>query len=59
MGTTSLDNLKDLLGAPCLLYKRRAYADIDHKGAVDIKLLEDDIKYLEESYLPQAVIGHT
>jgi len=41
VGTTSLDNLKDLL------------------GAVDLKLDEEEIKYLEEPYEPQAIIGHT
>jgi hypothetical protein len=27
-------------------------------GAVDIKLSEEEIKYLEEPYKPVAVIGH-
>ncbi|TRM56989.1 NADP-dependent oxidoreductase domain-containing protein [Schizophyllum amplum] len=27
-------------------------------GAVDVKLSEEDMKYLEESYIPQAIIGH-
>ncbi|TRM56994.1 NADP-dependent oxidoreductase domain-containing protein [Schizophyllum amplum] len=40
VGTTSLENLHDLV------------------GAVDIKLSDEDMKYLEESYIPQAVIGH-
>ncbi|KAL1754901.1 NADP-dependent oxidoreductase domain-containing protein [Schizophyllum commune] len=40
VGTTSLENLQDLI------------------GAVDIKLSEEDVKYLEEPYHPQAVIGH-
>jgi len=40
VGTTSLDNLKDLL------------------GAVQVKLSEEDVKYLEEPYKPQPVFGH-
>ncbi|KAK7020531.1 NADP-dependent oxidoreductase domain-containing protein [Favolaschia claudopus] len=40
VGTTSLDNLKELI------------------AAVDIELTEDEIKYLEEPYKPQNIIGH-
>ncbi|KAI9443383.1 Aldo/keto reductase [Lactarius indigo] len=41
IGTTSLDKLKDLI------------------GAVDIKLSEAEVKYLEEPYKPTAIIGHS
>ncbi|KJA16252.1 hypothetical protein HYPSUDRAFT_47566 [Hypholoma sublateritium FD-334 SS-4] len=40
VGTTSLENLSDLL------------------GSVNLKLTEEEIKQLEESYLPQAAFGH-
>ncbi|KAI0033122.1 NADP-dependent oxidoreductase domain-containing protein [Vararia minispora EC-137] len=40
VGTTSLDKLKDLI------------------GALDVKLSDEDIKYLEEPYKPQEVFGH-
>ncbi|KAL1666245.1 NADP-dependent oxidoreductase domain-containing protein [Schizophyllum commune] len=40
VGTTSLENLNDLI------------------GAVDVKLTEEEMKYLEEPYTPQGVIGH-
>ncbi|KAH7913230.1 aryl-alcohol dehydrogenase [Hygrophoropsis aurantiaca] len=40
VGTSSLGNLKDLI------------------GAVDVKLTEEEIKYLEEPYKAQAVLGH-
>ncbi|KLO07005.1 Aldo/keto reductase [Schizopora paradoxa] len=40
IGTTSLKNLEDLI------------------GAVHIKLSDEEMKYLEESYIPMAVIGH-
>lgn len=29
-----------------------------YAGAVDITLTEDEIKQLEEPYVPQAIIGH-
>ncbi|KAI0657095.1 Aldo/keto reductase [Cubamyces menziesii] len=40
IGTTSLKNLEDIL------------------GALDVKLSEEDIKYLEEPYKPMAITGH-
>ncbi|KAL1681008.1 NADP-dependent oxidoreductase domain-containing protein [Schizophyllum commune] len=40
VGTTSLENLNDLI------------------GAVDVKLTDEEMKYLEEPYTPQGVIGH-
>ncbi|KZT66690.1 Aldo/keto reductase [Daedalea quercina L-15889] len=39
VGTTSLDKLKDIL------------------GALDVQLSEEEIKYLEEPYMPQTIIG--
>ncbi|GBE77484.1 Versiconal hemiacetal acetate reductase [Sparassis crispa] len=40
VGTTSLDNLKDII------------------GGVHVTLGEDEIKYLEEPYIPQNIVGH-
>jgi len=40
VGTTSLDNLKDII------------------AGADVTLSEEEIKYLEEPYQPQAIIGH-
>uniref|UniRef100_D8PU91 NADP-dependent oxidoreductase domain-containing protein n=1 Tax=Schizophyllum commune (strain H4-8 / FGSC 9210) TaxID=578458 RepID=D8PU91_SCHCM len=40
VGTTSLDNLRDLA------------------GAVDVKLSAEEMKYMEEPYTPQAILGH-
>ncbi|KAH9857418.1 aryl-alcohol dehydrogenase [Lenzites betulinus] len=40
VGTTSLDNLKDLI------------------AGVHVKLTDEEIKYLEEPYNPQPIIGH-
>ncbi|OSC96856.1 Aldo/keto reductase [Trametes coccinea BRFM310] len=41
IGTTSLKNLEDIL------------------GALDVKLTEEEIKYLEEPYQPVAILGHS
>ncbi|KAK7449709.1 hypothetical protein VKT23_013182 [Stygiomarasmius scandens] len=40
IGTTSIDNLMDLI------------------GAINVKLTEEEIKYLEEPYEPVQIIGH-
>ncbi|KAI0789324.1 Aldo/keto reductase [Abortiporus biennis] len=40
VGTTNLDNLKDII------------------GSVHVKLTDEEIKYLEEPYQPQSIIGH-
>ncbi|CAK5271153.1 unnamed protein product [Mycena citricolor] len=40
IGTTSLKNLEDIL------------------GAVNLKLTAEDVKYLEEPYMPMSVLGH-
>jgi aryl-alcohol dehydrogenase-like predicted oxidoreductase len=57
IGTTSLKNLEDIIGEPGakLFYE----ADPDTRlGAIDVKLTEEEIKQLEEPYIPQAIIGH-
>ncbi|GBE82879.1 Aldo keto reductase [Sparassis latifolia] len=41
VGTTSLDNLKDII------------------GGVSVTLTEDEMKYLEEPYVPQEIVGHS
>ena len=57
VGTTSLENLEDLIGEWMGGTGSRRWAD-NGAGAVDIKLSEDDMKYLEEPYIPQEIIGH-
>jgi len=57
VGTTSLDNLKDLLGMwTTLRYLAKANARL--LGAVHISLTEEEVKYLEEPYQARAAIGH-
>lgn len=41
----------------CLCYRWRVLTQL--AGALDIKLSEDEIKYLEEPYKPMEVTGHT
>ncbi|KAG6877907.1 hypothetical protein C0993_002392 [Termitomyces sp. T159_Od127] len=59
VGTTKLKNLEELI-CKCL-HTRLTWNGIslDVKLAVvDMKLTEEEMKYLEEPYVPQAVIGH-
>ncbi|KAF5361317.1 hypothetical protein D9758_010284 [Tetrapyrgos nigripes] len=64
IGTTSLDNLKQLLGEWNLVYVAllRPF-NFDHGNtaaeAIDIILTDEEMKYLEEPYQPQGIIGHS
>ena len=61
VGTTSLDKLKDLLGAYIVFrwWQMRYYNGlITQIGALDLQLSPEDIAYLEEPYKPMAVFGH-
>ena len=64
VGTTSLENLADLIGeCGLILWAGRVGSKggrvlTGFVGAVDVKLSEEDMKYLEEPYIPQGVIGH-
>jgi aryl-alcohol dehydrogenase-like predicted oxidoreductase len=57
VGTTSLQNLHDLLGKnfPVLAEVISHFT----QGAVDVHLSDEDIKELEEAYQPQAAFGHS
>lgn len=56
VGTTSLKNLKDLLGMFALLLSKKGL--IDCSGAIEVKLTEEEIEYLNEPYQHQDVSGH-
>lgn len=60
IGTTSLENLKDNLGMLISTLVRVPPTENTplHIGALDVKLSEEDIKYLEEPYTPVPVRGH-
>ena len=60
VGTTSLSNLKDIIGIYLII---RVSVDkfinkVNIEG-VHVELTEEEIKYLEEPYQPQSIIGHT
>ena len=60
VGTTSLSNLKDIIGMYHII---RVSVDkfinkVNIEG-VHVELTEEEIKYLEEPYQPQSIIGHT
>ena len=63
VGTTSLTNLKELIGACTLpasfMIPICSTPALCHSDAVHIKLKEEEIKYLEEPYIPQSIVGHT
>ena len=62
VGTTSLTNLKDLIGmycCSCILRRPGHWCRADLRAeAVNIKLSPEEIKYLEEPYKPTGVAGH-
>lgn len=64
VGTTNLDNLKDMIGECSLsgelVIQKAALTDPNRiSEAVGIELTDEEIKYLEEPYQPRAIIGHT
>ena len=57
VGTTSLNNLEDILGKPRRTL-RDAHANMARTGGLDVELSGEKIKYLEEPYKPMAITGH-
>lgn len=61
VGTTSLGNLQDIIGT---LFYPAWYSTHKHiekqiwTGAINVKLSDEDIKYLEEPYQPQNIVGY-
>ena len=57
VGTTKLDNLKDMIGRD---KNPSANGDADRTPveALKIELTDEDIAYLEEPYKPNHIIGH-
>lgn len=58
IGTTSLDNLKDIIGTFASRYGRRVSLLNPFSAGVHVKLTEEEIKSLEEPYKPQSISGH-
>jgi len=59
VGTTKLQNLKEMIGELGVIHESHLGVLIRSTEALDIDLTEEDIKYLEEPYLPTAISGHT
>ena len=58
VGTTSLENLYDLLGMVYSILVSDSWV-IFSIGAVDVKLTEEEKKELEAPYIVQAAFGHS
>lgn len=59
VGTTKVQNLKEMIGELNLAREVHRGVLIRIAEALDIELTEEEVKYLEEPYLPNAVLGHT
>lgn len=58
VGTTKVQNLKEMIGKWGGICGTSPGVLIATVEALDIELTEDEVKYLEEPYLPNAVLGH-
>jgi aryl-alcohol dehydrogenase-like predicted oxidoreductase len=56
VGTTKMENLMDVISA----YHRLLHVPllISLAESVEVKLDDDEIKYLEELYTPKPIVGH-
>jgi hypothetical protein len=59
VGTTSIKNLEDIIGI-CLVvvYECVQLIDIFFAAGANVVLTPEEIKYLEEPYKAQPIIGH-
>ena len=58
VGTTKLENLKETIGERDVTHGSSLRVLIRAVAGLDVELTEEEAKYLEEPYLPKAVIGH-
>ena len=61
VGTTKLQNLKEMIGEWDRVESRDGLSSrvlIQVADALDIELTEEEAEYLEEPYLPNAIIGY-
>ena len=59
VGTTKLQNLKETIGGLETTHGLFFRVLIRIAEALDIELTEEEVKYLEEPYLPNAILGHS
>ena len=61
VGTTSMQNLKELIGKHWSTSTKKVVSPSMNRNvsadAINIKLIKDEIKYLEEPYQPVPVVG--
>jgi len=58
-GTTKLQNSKEMIGELDVAHELNLGTLIRIAEALDIELTEEEVEYLEEPYLPNAILGHT
>ena len=58
VGTTKLENLKEMIGERKVARGLSLRVLIRIVEALDIELTEEEVKQLEEPYLPNAIMGH-
>ena len=58
VGSTNLDNLKDIIGVS-YRYIQECISDILFPAATEIELTEEEQNYLEEPYIPVSILGHS
>ena len=58
VGTTKLENLKEMIGERDVARGLSLRVLIRTAEALDIELTEEEVKQLEEPYLPNAIMGH-
>ena len=59
IGTTSMSNLEDILGASEKVLNEHFVLRYLHlSGCLDVTLTKEEVKYLEEPYKPNKIIGH-
>ena len=57
VGTTKLDNLKEMIGENRVLQRARG-ADQTPVDALEVELSDEDLEYLEKPYKPNPILGH-
>jgi predicted oxidoreductase len=58
VGTSKIQNLKEMIGEWERDLPLMTLININTTEALDIELTEEEVKYLEEPYLPNAILGH-
>jgi aryl-alcohol dehydrogenase-like predicted oxidoreductase len=58
VGTTRLENMKEMIGERDVTRGLSLRMLIRITEALDIELTEEEVRELEEPYLPNAIVGH-